>query len=84
MAVNWKDKYEEARKAADKVQILEEIYDKVQDAYNWNYMEYHSADDEHEESWFTELEEGHYRYENAQLAKEIYGEVLAAIEKLAK
>lgn len=63
---------------ADRIRDIAEVYGKVEDDMKWYAMEYHDVDDEHEEKWFTEPEEGSYKY-NKYLA---YKEVLEAIEKL--
>ena len=49
--VNWEEKYNEARKLADKINVLNGIYDKVVDSMHWDCMEYHPSDDEHETTW---------------------------------
>lgn len=82
--VNWEEKYNEARKLADKINVLNGIYDKIVDAMHWDCMEYHPSDGEHDTTWFTDYEEDDWKYEDASFKKEIYEEVLAAIEKLAK
>ena len=82
--INWEEKYDEVRQQADRISVLGQIYEKVEDTMKWNCMEYHSADDEHESAWFTDYEEDNYHYERAVFEKEVYEEVLAAIEKLAK
>lgn len=84
MAMNWEEKYNEARNQAERISALGSIYDKLVDSMQWDCMEYHSADEEHESSWFTDYPEDHWQYENASAKKAVYEEVLAAIEKLAK
>ncbi len=45
--------------------LLEEykrIRDKAIDDRQWNYMIYHSADNEHEEAWYTVPQEDDYQY----------------------
>lgn len=78
--MDWTTKAEELHNAAERITYLEEIYNKVQSEMQWNAMQFHSADDEHEETWFTEPEEDDYNYRRYQA----YQEVLAAIEKLVK
>lgn len=78
--MDWTTKAEELHNAAERITYLEEIYNKVQSEMQWNAMTFHSADDEHEEMWFTEPEEDDYNYRRYLT----YKEVLAAIEKLVK
>lgn len=78
--MDWKTKADELQNAAERIIYLEEIYNKVQSEMQWNAMQFHSADEEHEESWFTEPEEDDYNYRRYLT----YKEVLAAIEKLVK
>lgn len=78
--MDFEAKYNEAFAKANRINNLGRIYEEVRDRMQWNAMEYNSADEDHEDSWFSAPEsDADYRYElyNA------YCEVLEAIEKLA-
>lgn len=77
--MNFEEKYNELHEKAERVNNLGEIYREVNERMNWNAMNWHAADDEHEVVWFTEPEENEYQYSKYQA----YQEVLKAIEKLA-
>lgn len=74
-----RDKAQEVRNRAERIDCLADIYAEVEDRMKWNGMEYHSPDDEHEEAWHSVPEEDSYYYPKYQA----YQEVLKAIEKLA-
>lgn len=73
-------KARELEKAARRCEYLSQIYNIVYERMQWNAMVWHSADEEHEDSWYTEPEADDYNRESY----ETYIEVLKAIEKLAK
>jgi hypothetical protein len=73
-------KVEELQAKARRIQELGTIYEKTVENMNWYGMDYHEADDEHEERWFSAPDEESYKYDT-YLA---YQEVLEAIEKLMK
>lgn len=78
--VNFREKYEELQNKAERINILGDIYDEVHDRMQWNAMDYHGQDEEHENAWFTAPEnEDDYHWNRYQ----VYQEVLKAIEKLA-
>lgn len=76
-------KFEELNKKARRVSVLSAIYESVKNKMEWDAMDYHSADDEHDSTWFTEPDEESWNYEDKVIAYETYKEVLEAIEKLA-
>lgn len=76
-------KFVELNRKARRVSVLSTIYDSVMDKMKWDTMDYHGADDEHEESWFTEPDENSWNYDEKMLAYETYKEVLDMLEKLA-
>lgn len=74
------NKARELEKAARRCEHLAEIYNQVYESMQWHAMDYHSADENHKEGWYTEPEVGEWNREKY----ETYLEVLKAIEKLAK
>ena len=74
------NKARELEKAARRCEFLAEIYKQVHDSMQWNAMDWHKEDEEHEETWYTEPAQDSYNRERY----ETYLEVLKAIEKLAK
>lgn len=56
----------------DKIQDLQikqrilEAYDSTRkhiiETMRWNYMDYHEADEDHDEAWYTAPDENDYRY----------------------
>ena len=77
---NIMQKAKELEKASRRCEYLAEIYNNVHESMQWNAMDFHKADEEHEESWYTEPEIDGWNRERY----EAYQEVLKAIEKLAK
>ena len=82
--MDFEKTFEEINKKAERIKYLGEIYNKVLDDMNWACRDYHSSDEEHEDTWFSDPDENDYRYEEKMYKMEVYEEVLAAIEKLAK
>ena len=78
MENTFKEKAEKLYAKYQMAQDIADIYDEVLDRMKWNGMMFHSADEEHEETWFTEPEEDDYNY-HKYLA---YKEVLKAIENI--
>ena len=78
--MNWEEKANELHRAANRIEYLKEIYEKVENEMQWNAMKWHDADEEHTMPWFTAPEEDDYDYEKYLT----YEEVLATIVKLAK
>ena len=79
-------KKEELRRKLARLDVLETIYNKVVQDMQWNCLQYHQADDEHDSTWFTEYdeEEDSYNYERMKESLPVYEEVLDCIEKLMK
>ena len=71
-------KVDEMQLKAQRIDVLEDIYEKVVSEMQWNSMEYHSADGEHEESWYTYDPESYHAWKYP-----IYQEVLAKIAEMA-
>ena len=65
---------------ANRIREIANIYERIVNEMNWYAKEVHDPDDEHEERWFSDPEEGSYKYDTF-LA---YNEVLEAVEKLVK
>lgn len=77
---NFRSKAEQKRREADRLEMLGQIYNEVEDRIHWNAMKVNEPDDEHTEVWYLELKPDDYMYP-MYLA---YQEVLKAIEKLAE
>lgn len=84
--INVEAKTNELHEQIERIECLGEIYNKLIDQMRWDCMKYHAADEEHEESWFTDYdeEEDSYYYEKSIPRKTAYEEVLTAIEKMMK
>ena len=75
---DWDKKVEELEQKARRIDVLKEIYEKVVSAMQWECMEYHSSDEEHEDTWFTYDPESYHAWKYP-----IYQEVLAKIAEMA-
>jgi len=75
----WEDKVEQMEQRARRIDVLKDIYEKVFTAMQWDAMEYHQADEEHDETWFTVPNEDYY----SAWKYPIYLEVLAKISEMA-
>lgn len=62
---------EELRKELNKLEAYESIRSKLVETMQWDCMDYHSADETHEQSWFEEPTEDSYRYEKYIAYKDI-------------
>lgn len=79
----FEKKAQELREKADMLQILGDIYERVNRDMQYNAMKWHDADEEHTDCWFTEYDEDEMTdYTKAQL--KAYKMVLQAIEKMVK
>ena len=79
----FNNKAEELRNKANMIEALGDIYKTIEDKMKWDCMEYHSADEEHEESWFTPYDEDLMSdWQKAKL--EAFKMVLDSIVKMAK
>lgn len=74
----WEKRVDEIQLKAQRIEVLKDIYEKVVGAMQWDCMEYHSSDDEHEDSWFTFDPENYHAWKYP-----IYQEVLAKIAAMA-
>ena len=83
MDFDFDSKVNELHNKAERVEVLSRIYKNLEDKMKWDVMTYHSADDEHDEAWFTEPDPEEYGYDNKMIAYETYNEVLEMLEKLA-
>ena len=82
--MDFQKKYEELREKAERIENLEYVYNKVLNDMRWDCCEYHEADEEHEDRWWTEPE-SEEECNSWQWSRYLaYKEVLEAIEKLAK
>lgn len=75
---DWDKRVEELEQKARRIDVLKEIYEKVVSAMQWECMEYHSSDDEHEDTWFTYDPESYHAWKYP-----IYQEVLKKIADMA-
>lgn len=76
----------EFRAKADDLDTYQEIISKIEELKNWNYAEWHEADEYHDGTWFTKpapAEEGDYYNERKLRAYELCDKVIEAIEKMA-
>lgn len=65
-------KKEQLQREISKLEVYEYLRNKMMDEINWRWMEYHEADEEHNnETWFTMPNEDSYKYNDAQIAMEI-------------
>lgn len=77
---NFKRKAEQKRREADRLELLDRIYNEVENRMHWNAMKANDADDEHTGMWFSEPDADGFKYPLYL----VYQEVLKAIEKLAE
>ena len=75
---DWENRVDEVAIKARRVEVLKDIYEKVYHGMEWDAMEYHSSDEEHEDTWFTYDPEGWSAWKYP-----IYQEVLKLIADLA-
>ena len=75
---DWDKRVEELEQKARRIDVLKEIYEKVVSAMQWECMEYHSSDEEHEDTWFTYDPESYHAWKYP-----IYQEVLKNIADMA-
>lgn len=78
--MNWEEKIEELENKKNRVSTLQTIYEKVKTEMEWNSMEWHDADEEHDGTWYTAPSEESWKYSEYA----VYQEVLEMIEKMAK
>ena len=78
LRTEWDKKVDEMQLKAQRVEVLRDIYEKVVSAMQWDCMEYHQADEEHEETWFTYDPDHYYAWKYP-----IYQEVLKNIADMA-
>lgn len=77
---NFKSKAEQKRREADRLEMLDQIYNEVENQMRWNSMKVNDPDEEHTEPWYSEPDADQYTYPTYLT----YQEVLKAIEKLAE
>lgn len=77
---NFQEIAEMKRREADRIETLEEIYIEIKNSMQWNAMEYHEPDDEHDDNWYTIPYENDYRYNKYK----VYQEVLRTLENMAE
>lgn len=76
----------EYRAKADDLDTYREIISKIEELRDWNYAEYHAADEKHELTWFTKpepAEEGDFYNERKLRGYELCDKIIEAIEKMA-
>lgn len=71
---------ENLEKEIKRLDVYENLRNELMAKIQWSYMKYHTSDDEHDESWFTEPEDGDYNYDSYNIAMEIIG----ALDKYMK
>lgn len=78
---NFQEIAEMKRREADRIETLEEIYIEIKNSMQWNAMEYHEPDEDHENGWYTiPDEDDDYRYNKYK----VFQEVLRDIENMAE
>lgn len=84
--IDVSERTEEMQKKISRIETLGTIYNYIVEKMQWDLMKYHSSDDEHDSTWFTEYdeEEDPWGYERMTRDMPVYEEVLEAIEKLMK
>ena len=70
-AIDVTKKIEELENEIERLRIYETFRKKLVDEMQWNYMDWHDADDQHTETWFTEPEDESYKYKSYKAAKDI-------------
>lgn len=71
-------KKQKLEKELAKLAVYQTLRERLESEIQWRFMEYHPADDEHADSWYTEPEADSYKYEDYQLANDI----LDALDKV--
>ena len=77
--VSFEERLQELETKKRTIEAVQCVYMAVKHQMEWNAMDYHNADDDHEDSWYTvpEPEDEYDFYTMAKLAQyEIYQEVL--------
>ena len=74
-------KKEQLEKELARLNIYEGLRQALMDKIKWDYMQYHEADEEHEESWFTAPDMDNWRYNEYLAAMDIVNALDSIIVK---
>ena len=74
-------KKEQLEKELTRLNIYEGLRKALMDKIQWDYMQYHEADEEHEESWFTAPDMDNWRYNEYLAAMDIVNTLDSIIVK---